>query len=94
MRYWNGVTWTEDRQPVVTTRAAATGTARSNLFSIIAFVCAGISVLLFPVIFGPAGLILGAIGWTKKEAWAPIAIAAAAGGMIAGIVLAVAVSGY
>jgi len=64
-----------------------TTTAASNLFSIIAFVCAGISVLFFPVLFGPAGLILGAVGLTKKERFAPIAIAAAAGCMIAGMVI-------
>lgn len=61
----------------------------SNLFSIIAFVCAGISLLLCPVAFGPAGLILGGIGMSKKERWAPIAIAASAVCMIAGIVIAV-----
>jgi hypothetical protein len=70
---------------------SATMTATSNLFSIIAFVCAGISVLFFPVVFGPAGLVLGAVGWTKKERLAPIAIAAAAGCMIAGMVIGVAV---
>ncbi len=59
-------------------------TAASNLFSIIAFVCAGIAVLLLPVVFGPAGLILGAIGLAKKERLAPFAIAAAAGGLIVG----------
>jgi len=74
----------------------ATMTAVSNLFSIIAFVCAGISVLFFPVLFGPAGLILGAVGLTKKERFAPIAIAAAAGCMIAGMVIGAAAwgSGY
>ena len=70
---------------------SATMTAASNLFSIIAFVCAGISVLFFPVLFGPAGLILGAVGLTKKERFAPIAIAAAAGCMIAGMVIGEAV---
>jgi hypothetical protein len=68
-----------------------TSPARSNLFSIIGLVCAGIAVLFLPVLFGPAGLILGAIGWTKKESWAPIAVAAAAGCMIAGMVLGMAV---
>ncbi|MCV7205793.1 DUF2510 domain-containing protein [Mycolicibacterium peregrinum] len=63
----------------------------SNLFSIIAFVCAGVSVLFCPILFGPAGLILGAVGLTKKERFAPIAIAASAGCMIAGMVLGVAV---
>jgi hypothetical protein len=70
---------------------SATVSAASNLFSIIAFVCAGISVLFFPVLFGPAGLILGAVGLTKKERFAPIAIAAAAGCMIAGMVIGEAV---
>lgn len=91
MRYWNGMTWTEYRQPAMTMSVAATRTAGSNVFSIIAFVCAGISVLFFPVLFGPAGLILGAVGLTKKERFAPIAIAAAAGCMIAGMVIGAAV---
>jgi len=61
----------------------------SNLFSIIAFVCAGISVLLLPVVFGPAGLILGAVGLSKKERLAPIAMAASVVCMIAGMVIGV-----
>ena len=69
---------------------SATTTAASNLFSIIAFVCAGLAVLAglavmaLPVVFGVAGLILGAVGLTKKERLAPIAIAAAVGGTFLG----------
>ena len=65
-------------------------TAASNLFSIIAFVCAGLAVLAglavmaLPVVFGAAGLILGVVGLTKKERLAPFAIAAAVGGTILG----------
>lgn len=56
----------------------------SNLFSIIAFVCAGLAVLFLPVVFGPAGIILGVVGLTKKERLAPFAIGAAIGGLILG----------
>ena len=69
---------------------SATMTAASNLFSIIAFVCAGLAVMAgfavmaLPVVFGAAGLILGVFGLTKKERLAPFAIAAAVGGTILG----------
>ena len=59
-------------------------TAASNVLSIIAFVCAGVSILLLPAIFGIAGLILGVVALTKKERLAPYAIAAAAVGLIVG----------
>ena len=40
--------------------------------------------MALPVVFGAAGLILGAVGLTKKERLAPFAIAAAVGGTILG----------
>jgi len=72
----------------------ATAAHASNLFSIIAFVCAGASVLFFPILFGLAALILGAVGWTKKERFAPIALAAAAAVIIAWVLLGMTASGF
>ena len=68
-------------------------TGASNLFSIIAFVCAGLAVVsglaltALPVGFGAAGLILGVFGLTKTERLAPFAIAAAVGGTILGWII-------
>ena len=73
--------------------AQPTVTGASNLFSIIAFVCAGLAVVsglaltALPVGFGAAGLILGVFGLTKTERLAPFAIAAAVGGTILGWII-------
>lgn len=47
----------------------------SQVFSIIGFVCAVIAVLFCPILFGPAGIVLGIIGHNKGEPlgkWAAI----------------------
>lgn len=60
----------------------------------IGIVCGGVAFILLPVVFGPAGLILGAIAYTRKERLAPIALAVAGTGFIAGMVIGLAVAGY
>ena len=70
-------------------------TAASNLFSIIAFVCAGLALLggvvvtIAPLtfIFGVAAIICAVVALTKKERLAPFAIGAAVGGLILGWIL-------
>ena len=62
-------------------------TSTGNTFSIIGIVCGAIAFLFFPIIFGPAGLILGAIGLSKKEKLAPVALAVAAAGLIGGMII-------
>jgi hypothetical protein len=55
--------------------------------SIIAFVCAAISLLFCPILFGPAGIILGVIGHNKGESlgkWAAIVSGIA---LVVGLVL-------
>jgi hypothetical protein len=59
----------------------------SQKLSIIAFVCAAISLLFCPILFGPAGIILGVIGHNKGESlgkWAAIVSGIA---LVVGLVL-------
>lgn len=65
-----------------------------NQLSKIAMVCGGIAFLILPVIFGPAGLILGAVAMTKGERLASVALAVAGSGFIAGMVIGAATWGY
>ena len=58
-----------------------------NTFSIIAIVCGAVALLFCPILLGPAGLILGGIGLSKKERLAPIAMVVAGVGMILGFVI-------
>lgn len=57
---------TEQNQPAPTNP--------SNTFSILAIVLGAVSLLLFPIIFGPAAIILGVIGIVKKERLAPVGL--------------------
>ncbi len=72
-------------------------TAASNVFSIIAFVCAGLAVLggltliALPTIFGIASIICAIVALSKKERLAPYAIGSALGGLIVGWMLQAAV---
>ena len=66
-------------------------TVASNIFSIIAFVCAGLALLgglaviaPLPTIFGIAAIICSVVALTKKERLAPFSIGAAVGGLILG----------
>ncbi|WP_194815841.1 phage holin family protein [Nocardia sp. XZ_19_385] len=50
----------------------------TQLFSIIGFVCAALALFFCPILFGPAGIILGLVGRNKGESlgkWAAIASA-------------------
>lgn len=69
-------------------------TFASNLFSTIAFVCAGLAALgglaviaPLPTIFGIAAIICAVVALTKKERLAPFAIGAAIGGLLIGWLL-------
>ncbi|WP_157247066.1 hypothetical protein [Nonomuraea typhae] len=39
----------------------------TQVMSIIAFVCAGVALLILPIIFGPIGIVLGIVGHTRGE---------------------------
>ncbi|MEV6277930.1 hypothetical protein [Nocardia sp. NPDC051832] len=50
----------------------------TQLFSIIGFVCAALALFFCPILFGPAGIVLGLVGRNKGESlgkWAAIASA-------------------
>ncbi|VFA99640.1 DUF4190 domain-containing protein [Nocardia cyriacigeorgica] len=59
----------------------------AQVFSIIGFVCAGICLLFCPILFGPAGIILGIIGHNKGEPLGKWAAIAAGVAMAIGLIL-------
>ncbi|WP_330250338.1 hypothetical protein OG874_29380 [Nocardia sp. NBC_00565] len=63
----------------------------TQTLSIIAFVCAGISLLFCPYLFGPAGIILGLIAHNKGESLGKWAAIVSALTLIIGLILAYAV---
>ena len=60
---------------------------QSNTFSILAIVLGGLALLVFPVVFGPAAIILGVVGLTKKERLAPIGLTVGILGLFLGMVI-------
>ncbi len=62
-------------------------TKPTNALSIVAIICGVISLLLFPIVLGPIGLILAAVAKTRSEPMATPALAIAAIGMIVGMTL-------
>jgi uncharacterized protein YacL len=65
---------------------AVTG-GRSNAFSIAAIVCGVIAVLIFPIVFGPIGIILAAVAKSRNEPRANTALIVAIVGTIVGFLL-------
>ncbi|MEV6134901.1 hypothetical protein AB0L63_02290 [Nocardia sp. NPDC051990] len=63
----------------------------AQTLSIIGFVCAGISLLFCPYLFGPVGIILGIIGHRKGESLGKWAAIASAISLIVGLILVYAV---
>lgn len=58
-----------------------------NGFSIAGIICGAIAFLFFPIVLGPVGLILGAVGKSKGEEKAVIALVVSALGLVVGMVL-------
>ncbi|MEV4126047.1 hypothetical protein [Nocardia sp. NPDC049707] len=63
----------------------------AQTLSIIGFVCAGISLLFCPYLFGPVGIILGIIGHRKGESLGKWAAIVSAISLIVGLILVYAV---
>lgn len=61
----------------------------AQVFSIIAFVCAVISLLFCPILFGPAGIVLGLVGHSKGESLGKWAAIAAGVGLVTGLALGI-----
>jgi hypothetical protein len=59
----------------------------SNTFSILAIVLGGVSLLVVPILLGPAAIVLGVVGLVKKERLAPIGITVGVLGMLVGMFL-------
>ena len=57
------------------------------MLSIIGIVCGVAAVLLLPILFGPIGLILGAIAKSRGERLATVALIVAGVGMVVGFLL-------
>lgn len=57
------------------------------MFSILAIVLCGVSLLVLPIVLGPAAIILAVVGLVKKEKLAPIGLAVAILGMLVGMFL-------
>jgi hypothetical protein len=66
----------------------------SNVLSIIGIVCGALAFLFFPILLGPAGIVLGVIGLTRKERLAWVATAVSGAGLIIGMILGILVWGY
>lgn len=61
--------------------------SNTNTFSILGISFGAISFILFPILFGPAAIILSAIAKTKNERLATIAITVAILGTVVGFIL-------
>jgi hypothetical protein len=59
----------------------------SRLLSIIGFVCAAVALVLIPILFGLAGIVLGIVGHTRGEPLGKWAAFASLGGMVVGTFL-------
>ncbi|HET7385860.1 MAG TPA: DUF2510 domain-containing protein [Nocardioidaceae bacterium] len=63
----------------------------SNTLSIIGIVCGAVAFVFCPILFGPAGLVLGGIGRSKGERLATVALVVSGLGLVVGIILGVVV---
>lgn len=52
----------------------ASGGNGRNIFTVVSYTCAGISLLILPIFFAPAAIIIAVIGIQKEEEAAPIAL--------------------
>ncbi len=63
------------------------GTSTARVCTILAFVFGAVSILFIPILFGPAAIILAAVGWKKGDPLARYALPFAIVAMILGFVL-------
>jgi hypothetical protein len=61
----------------------------SNALSILAIIFGGISVIIFPILFGPIGIILGIIAKTRKERLSTVGLIISIVGPVIGAILGV-----
>lgn len=65
----------------------AQSASAANGFSIAGIIMGAIAFLFFPIILGPAGLIMGAIGKSKGESKAVVALVVSGLGLVIGMLL-------
>ena len=70
-----------------TDRSHSTAPSASKGFSIAAIVCGVVAVLILPIVFGPVGLVLGAVAKKRGESLSTIALVVAGVGMVVGFVI-------
>jgi hypothetical protein len=63
----------------------------SNGFSTASIICGAFAFLFFPIVLGPAGLILAAIAASKHEPQTPVAFVVSGLGMAIGMLIGIAV---
>ncbi|QXC62223.1 hypothetical protein KSP35_05280 [Aquihabitans sp. G128] len=63
------------------------GASTARVCTILAFVFGAISILFFPILFGPVAIVLAAVGWRKGDPLARYALPFAVVAMIIGFVL-------
>lgn len=93
-RYWDGTAWTEHTAPTGSAPAyAGSGYGlparpqNANAFWITGLVLGVLSLLICPILFGPAGIALGGIAVAKKDQRGWIAVGVSAVCMIAGMAI-------
>lgn len=97
LRWWDGISWKEQTQaapptampqlvapyPPVPPKQVSSG----NGYSTAGIILGAIAFLFFPIICGPAGLILGGIAMSKGESRAVVALIVAGAGTVVGFIL-------
>jgi hypothetical protein len=81
---------TLDTRTSTTSGDLRTSSGTGRTLSIIGFVCAAFSLLFLPIVFGPAAIVLGIVGYRKGDRLGLWAAVAGLVCMVAGMALGVA----
>ncbi|MCY1142532.1 hypothetical protein OWR29_31430 [Actinoplanes sp. Pm04-4] len=80
--------------PYMVSNQPAAAPKAGNPFSIVAFVLAGVSLLLFPIFAGPLAIVFGAVALYRRERLGRLALTLALVGLIAGVGLSMLVNSF
>ena len=99
-RYWDGGSWSDSIRPAAPASVGyatppppmpysgeTARTSTSNGFSIAGIILGAIAFLILPIVFGPLGLVMGAVAKSKGEPLANRALWVAGIGLIAGMLM-------
>lgn len=75
-----------DRPTTTPYHPAPTRTGAGRGYTIAAFICAAVSLLILPIVFGPLGIVLGVVGNRKGDPLGTWAALTAGVLMVAGMV--------